>query len=75
MKTYPGIVDGKSIVFSESLGLPDGTAVRVQLVVAGAKHEPGEGLARCAGALADTWTAWDDQILKELERGRNYGSG
>jgi len=32
----------------------------------------GDGLRRCAGALADEWTEEDDRILEEIYQQRKY---
>jgi len=34
----------------------------------------GEGLRRCAGALADDWTEQDDKILDEIYQSRHSDS-
>ena len=70
MKTHTGIIHGNIIELSENPGLPDGEEVEIQVTIAKRKWEAGEGLKRCAGALADNWTEDDDQILAELERDR-----
>ncbi len=71
MKTLTGIVHGNTIELSTHPGLPDGEEVEIQ-VVAVKKHtrSNGEGLRRCAGALADTWTEEDDRILREIDSDR-----
>lgn len=67
-KTVLGIVHGKTIELVDDLGIPDGQQVVITVRPA---HEPksqpwGDGLRRCAGALADSWTDEDDRILKQL---------
>jgi hypothetical protein len=50
-----GIVHGKIIELDQEVGVPDGQQVQVavQIVPTPARTEPwGEGLRRCAGALA-----------------------
>jgi hypothetical protein len=69
MKTHTGVIHGNIIELNENLGLPDGEEVEIQ-VTAKKKRQPGEGLRRCAGALANDWSAMDDQILAEIERDR-----
>jgi hypothetical protein len=39
-----------------------------------AKKPWGEGLRRCAGALADEWTGDDDRILDEIHQDRKHDS-
>lgn len=69
MKTLHGIIHGNIIELAENLGLPDGEEVEIQ-VTAKKKHQPGEGLRRCAGALADDWSSADDEILTDIEQAR-----
>lgn len=74
VKTTHGIVHGKLIELDHDLGLADGQQVEVQVkVVAKAVDEAtqwGEGLRRCAGALADEWTEEDDRILQAIRDDR-----
>lgn len=69
MKTHTGVIHGKIIELNENLGFPDGEVVEIQ-VTSKKQRQPGEGLRRCAGALANDWSAMDDQILAEIERDR-----
>ena len=70
-----GIVHGKSIELSENPGVPDGTQVQLWLKpLAPAAAVWGEGLRRCAGALADEWTEDDDRILEEIHQERSQDS-
>ncbi len=69
MKTLSGIIHGNIIELAESLGLPDGEEVEIQ-VTSKKKRQPGEGLKRCAGALANDWSPVDDQILTDIEQAR-----
>ncbi|MDA1231697.1 MAG: hypothetical protein O2856_13065 [Planctomycetota bacterium] len=69
MKTHTGVIHGNIIELSENPGLPDGEEVEIQ-VTPRRRRQPGEGLRRCAGALAGDWSAMDDQILAELEQDR-----
>jgi hypothetical protein len=67
-----GIVHGKTIELSEDPGVPIGQSVEVLLMPSppvGAKW--GDGLRRCAGALADDWTDEDDRILQAIQQERN----
>jgi FKBP-type peptidyl-prolyl cis-trans isomerase 2 len=48
-----------------------GQQVAIEIKVIAKKTEPwGEGLKRCAGALADEWTNEDDRILEEIYQDR-----
>jgi hypothetical protein len=67
--TTHGFVRGKLIEVSDDLGLSEGEQVEVtvtQLEERPAKPGWGEGLRRCAGALADSWTEADDRILEQI---------
>jgi citrate lyase beta subunit len=69
-KIVNGVIHGKTIELDQESGLPDGQTVEVaiQIVQAGLAPEPwGEGLRRCAGALADIPGLDEDmeQILQE----------
>ncbi|MEX1230167.1 MAG: hypothetical protein WEB58_08005 [Planctomycetaceae bacterium] len=73
MKTIrtAGTVHGNSIELPANLGLADGQEVEV--IVRVSSQTPavwGEGLRRCAGALAETWSDEDDRILEEIARDR-----
>ena len=74
MKTLTGIIHGKTIELSESLGLPDGVEVEIQITAGQRTCHPGAGLLRCAGGLADHWTVEDDHILAELEEDRLHAT-
>jgi len=69
VKTTHGKVHGKTIEIDEDLGVPDGQEVELQVKVVPASRR-GEGLRRCAGALAKEWTSEDDRILEEIHRDR-----
>lgn len=65
-----GIVHGKIIELSEEPDLADGEEVEVSVRVVARERVWGEGLRRCAGALAEEWTDDDDRILEDLHRER-----
>ena len=70
MQTH-GIANGNTIQIKDDLGLADGEQVDVTVAqVERPVAEPvwGEGLRRCAGALADSWTEEDDRILEQIHR-------
>ena len=70
-----GIVHGKTIEIEEELGLSDSD--KVSIVIEGPQSSQdkwGEGLRRCAGALADDWTEEDDKILENIYRSRHSDS-
>lgn len=72
IKKVQGIVRGKSIELAEELGVADGQAVEVRVRVVAPQPKLGEGLARCAGALADDpyWDAIMEEVYenRKLER-------
>jgi hypothetical protein len=68
IKTTHGKVRGRTIELTEDLGLQDGQDVRVQVTPLPPAAAWGEGLRRCAGALADD-PEWD-QIMEEIHRER-----
>ena len=47
-----------------------GQQVEVQVKVLPASQPWGDGLRRCAGALAQVWTEEDDRILAEIHQDR-----
>jgi len=69
IKKTQGTVHGNTIQLAEHLGLPDGEQVEVTIRQTRQSHKQqwGEGLRRCAGALADTAGLDEDieQILRE----------
>jgi hypothetical protein len=70
VKAVHGIVHGKTIELSQDLGVADGQQVEV-IVKTISRNEPwGEGLRRCAGALAAEWSDEDDRILAEIHQDR-----
>lgn len=69
VKAAHGKVHGKTIQLVEDLGLSEGQDVEVQVTVLLTPRHPGEGLRRCAGALAKEWTEEDDRILEEIHIG------
>jgi hypothetical protein len=71
-KIVQGKINGRTIQLSEDLGLSSGAEVEVQVRVLQPKRNWGEGIRRCAGALADDqdWDAVMEAIHQErkLER-------
>ncbi len=67
-KTVHGIVHGKTIELREDLGVAEGQEVEVQVKVIPPARKWGDGLLRCAGALADD-TEWD-AIMEEIYQAR-----
>lgn len=75
MKTYEGIIHGQSIELTEPIDLQEGSRVEVEVRPAKPiSTKWGDGLIRCMGILADSWTEEDDRILEELaqDRHRSY---
>jgi hypothetical protein len=72
IRTVHGIIHGKTIELDEDLGVAEGQAVEVQVKVVPAAPPAkwGEGIARCAGALANEWTEEDDQIFDQIYQDR-----
>jgi hypothetical protein len=73
-KILHGKVHGKTIELEEDLGVPEGQEVEITLKTVPTKTPWGEGLRRCAGALANEWTDEDDRILAEIHQGRKQDS-
>ncbi|HEV3258562.1 MAG TPA: hypothetical protein VG013_16920 [Gemmataceae bacterium] len=69
-KTIRGKVHGKTIKLDEDLGVADGQEVEVQVKIIPPTKQWGDGLRRCAGALAHEWTDEDDRILEEIHQDR-----
>jgi hypothetical protein len=69
-KTVQGIVHGRTIQLVQDLGLKDGEAVEVSVAPMPPRTVWGQGLARCAGALADQWTDEDTRLLEEIYQDR-----
>ena len=68
-KTLQGRVHGKTIEIDEDLGIAEGQQVEIQVkVITTNSREPGEGLLRTEGALADD-EEWD-AIFEEIHRAR-----
>jgi hypothetical protein len=69
-KTIRGIIHRKIIELDEDPGVADGQYVEVTVKTIPAQGAWGEGLRRCAGALAQEWTEEDDHILAALHQDR-----
>jgi hypothetical protein len=70
-KIMQGIVHGRTIELDQEVGIPDGQKVEVtmQIVLTAPPAEPwGEGLRRCAGALAGIPGLDEDMELILRER-------
>lgn len=68
-KIMHGTIHGKTIELSEEAGLTEGQEVEV-VVKPLNPARIGDGLRRCAGALAEDWTEEDDRILEEIYQDR-----
>ena len=72
-RTIHGRVHGKTIELDEDPGVAEGQEVEVQVkVIARSPRQPGEGLLRTEGALADD-TEWDvimEDIYQDRKRDR-----
>ena len=71
-KIVHGKVHGKTIELDEDLGVAEGQEVEVQVKVVTHTKQWGEGLWRCAGALANDWTEEDDRILEAIHQERKW---
>lgn len=71
-KTINGRIHGRTIELTEDPGLQDGQEVRVQVTPLPPAAPWGEGLRRCAGALADD-PEWDE-VLEEIYQDRKRDS-
>jgi hypothetical protein len=68
MKTLHGRVHGRTIELTEDLGMADGQEVEVSVRAAPTvAPQPGQGLLRTEGALADDpyWDAIMDEVYQE----------
>lgn len=74
-KIAHGIVHGNIIELKNNPGFQDGQEVEVIVKVVKEKRPWGEGLKRCAGALANQNPEEDDMILEELHRQRKCDMG
>ena len=74
VRTTHGKVHGKTIELDEDLGVPDGQEVELEVKVVTTAKRWGDGLRRCAGALANEWTDEDDRILEEIYQERKRDS-
>ena len=67
-KIMHGIVHGKTIELDQEVGVPDGQAVEIAIqIVPVAMERWGEGLRRCAGALAGI-PGLDDDMRQILDQ-------
>jgi hypothetical protein len=73
-KAFDGIVHGRVIELAGDPGVRDGTTVRVVITLADPSSDESNGnrmaIRSSAGALADSWTDEDDQILHDIQQGR-----
>jgi hypothetical protein len=70
MKTTHGRIHGRTIELDADLGLADGQEVEVRVQPLSQAERWGEGLRRCAGALAQEWSEEDDRILDAIQQER-----
>jgi hypothetical protein len=70
MKTTHGRIHGRTIELDADLGLADGQEVEVRVQPLSRTEPWGEGLRRCAGALAQEWSEEDDRILDAIQQER-----
>jgi hypothetical protein len=65
-RTIHGVVRGKIIELEENPGVAEGQRVEITIRSIPSQRPWGEGLRRCAGALAGVWTEEDDRSLDEI---------
>jgi hypothetical protein len=70
VRQVQGIIHGKTIELSEDPGVADGQQVEITIKTLPTPRSWGEGLRRCAGALAADWTEEDDRILEAIHQER-----
>ena len=70
LKTIHGIIHGNTIELNENPGIAEGQMVELTIKAVPPRAPWGEGLRRCAGALAKEWTPEDDRILEEIHQER-----
>ncbi len=73
-RTIQGVVHGKTIELEESPGVAEGQHVEITIRSLNSPKSWGEGLLRCAGALASDWSDEDDRILEEIQNDRKRDS-
>jgi hypothetical protein len=67
-KVLQGTINGRTIELTEDIGFAPGAKVEVHVRTLPERQNWGEGIKRCAGALADD-PEWD-AIMEEIHRGR-----
>jgi hypothetical protein len=65
-KALQGVIRGRTIELERDSGFEDGRKVEVVVRAIANSGTWGEGLRRCAGALANDWSEEDDNILHEI---------
>ena len=71
-KVIHGVIHGKMIYLDEHPGIGDCQAVEVVLRPAAPSRPLGEGIKRCAGALADCPEM--DQAMEQIQKERSQGT-
>jgi hypothetical protein len=69
-RTIQGVIHGRLIELREDPGVADGQQVEIIIKTVPAARPWGEGLRRCAGALAAEWTEEDDRIVEQIHQDR-----
>jgi hypothetical protein len=69
-----GVIYGRVIQLTEERGLAAGQEVELFVKPIQSNSQRGEGLRRCAGALADEWSEEDNRILEAIQRERKRDS-
>jgi hypothetical protein len=69
-RTIHGVIHGRTIALAQDPGIAEGQRVEITIKTVPTSERWGEGLRRCAGALAEEWTEEDDRILAEIYQER-----
>jgi hypothetical protein len=69
-KIVTGVIRGRTIELTDDPGVADGQQVEIAIKTVPPPRPWGEGLQRCAGAFAVSWTEEDDRILEKMYRER-----
>jgi hypothetical protein len=72
MEFRPAVIHGKMIELEVDPGLPEGQRVEVVILPVPRQPEPGEGILRTAGSMADEPEF--EAIMAEVERERRTAS-
>jgi hypothetical protein len=75
VRSFHGVVHGKTIELRDEIDLAEGQEIEITVRVIPQKGKWGDGILRCAGAMATHRTDEDDRILEEIYQDRKRPSG